>query len=554
MSDIIKSRHPDYVNAIKDWQKYRCTYNSDETFRDLYLRQLSEREDYNDFCARKSLTYVPAFAEGNINEVKNAIIKRFGDIKRNCKCASFETASKGENFGVDGSYMTMNSFMGDNVLVELLVQGKVGVYVDMPEIKGNTAKDQESAVPYVYIYRAENILNWQYIGRTQVLQSLLLFRWYTNYDAATGLATNRQKEYLHYRLARVEDKTIVVLTKYDEAGEPTAKIDLQIDEIPFVMDSLPKSLMARIADYQIALMQLTSSDLMYLIKANFPFYVEQVNQAFQSPHLNLAGRTADGQNPESNTSAAATPERSNEIKVGATRGRRYPIGADAPQFIAPPEGPIKISMEKQGQIKDEMRALVHLTLSNFMPKMQSEESKKMDNLPLESGLSFIGSVLNRIEKRVYRIWSKYEGIKDDTPELIYPKNYSMLTQGQIDAEITAIRKDIDTAPSLKMRRELAKRIVWLRFNQSLPESEIAEIYKEIDEATVITGDPNVLYNDVRELVIDAEDAAKGRCYPADTAEKAEKKAIVKMEASAKRGGGSKAGRTEPPKKGGTPDV
>ena len=79
---------------------------------------------------------------------------------------------------------------------------------------------------------------------------------------------------------------------YQQDGEqdlpPTAPIRrarrsiLPITRIPFVMLELYDSLLADVADYQIALMNLSSSDIAYALKSNFPFYTQHPRHSSRS--------------------------------------------------------------------------------------------------------------------------------------------------------------------------------------------------------------------------------------------------------------------------------
>src|SRR5690606_25812922 len=130
---------------------------------------------------------------------------------------------------------------------------------------------------------------------------------------------------------------------------------------------LSQSLMTDISRYQIALLNLASSDINYALKANFPFYTEQ--QDFRTgSHFNQAGDVEEG-----------TDGKGKEVIVGVTSGRAYPIGTDRPGFIHPSSEPLKVSMEKQEQLKAEIRQLIGLAISSLSPtKQSSAESKAMD--------------------------------------------------------------------------------------------------------------------------------------------------------------------------------
>ena len=69
---------------------------------------------------------------------------------------------------------------------------------------------------------------------------------------------------------------------------------IDIPEIPFVLMELDTSLMTDIADYQISLLNLASSDVNYALKSNFPFYVAQFNPVAELPTLRPPEVGCDG--------------------------------------------------------------------------------------------------------------------------------------------------------------------------------------------------------------------------------------------------------------------
>src|SRR5690606_23205445 len=124
---------------------------------------------------------------------------------------------------------------------------------------------------------------------------------------------------------------------------------------------------------------------------------------FEHSHLQTPSEDGDG------TAATATKAKEHDLKVGVVHGRRYGKGLDRPGFIHPSSEPIKASMAKQDALKNDIRTLINLSLSNIKPKMASAESKSLDERGLEAGLSNIGLVLEHCERKIAHYWSLYEG-------------------------------------------------------------------------------------------------------------------------------------------------
>ena len=80
------------------------------------------------------MTPIPKFAEAAINDIRNAIYQRMRDITRKGGSKAYQYAVNGNNLGVDHRGATMNAFIGVKVLTELLVMGRVGVFVDAPPV------------------------------------------------------------------------------------------------------------------------------------------------------------------------------------------------------------------------------------------------------------------------------------------------------------------------------------------------------------------------------------------------------------------------------------
>ena len=137
------------------------TYDGGDEFRETYLEKFSRREDQADFNARKAMTPVPKFAGAAINDIRNAIYQRMRDITRKGGSKAYQDAVNGNNLGVDHRGATMNAFLGVKVLTELLVMGRVGVFVDAPLVPADaTLADIGGVAPYLYKYDIEDILSW----------------------------------------------------------------------------------------------------------------------------------------------------------------------------------------------------------------------------------------------------------------------------------------------------------------------------------------------------------------------------------------------------------
>lgn len=537
-------KHPQYVLNQENWEKWRLAYLGGSRFLKRYMKKHSKREDDQDFRDRMAVSYVPAFAKSAVNEVKNSIFQRTCDVAREGGSLSYQQAVKGGFKGVDLLGSTMNAFMGREILPELLTMARVGIYVDMPELQvGTTLADKGQKRPYLYWYRAEDIRSWTLNtdrdgGDPTEFKAVLLREstydvdqhWVLPYDVTTRyryMWIDPDDGYVHAQFYNQNGDYI-----YPDGYEDGQEIVLPIRKIPFVMLELSDSLMSDIADYQIALMNLTSTDIAFCLKANFPFYTEQEDWRVRSPHMkNAASQVQTETMVNLNLTDPAfygamgqpniliNQENAREVRVGVASGRTYPVGVERPGFINPSSEPLQISMAKQQQLKEEIRQLVALAITSLTPRQASAESKSLDNTSLEAGLSYIGLEMEHAERKVAEYWSMYEG--SSTATVNYPSQYSLLN----DQDRRAIANDLNglmpRVNSQTFQREVAKQIASIVLSTKVSSQTLDKIHKEIDSAPVILGDPQIIEMDVQNGLVSTKTASLARGYPPGEAEEAE---------------------------------
>lgn len=511
--------HPDYQHQLHDWIKWRYTYESGTAFIMKYLKQFTNREDPDDFCMRRDITYCPAFAKAALDEVKNSIYQRMADVARTGGSKKYQAACNGNNGGVDLCGSSMNYYIGCNVLEEMLKMKKVGVYVDMSDNVGKSQADSATKHPYLYTYITEDIRAWKMDeteDRTQ-FQSVLLREHVYEYDLQFGFPTDYVERYR--RIWKENGKVYFAFYNgaggmINKLGEPiTEPTQLNIPVVPFVLFEISDSLMKNIANYQIALLNLASADMIYALKANFPFFIEQVDSRANSSHLRPG---ADG------TAEGAEIATTKEVRVGVARGRQYPKGMNAPAFIHPSSEPMTASMEKQDQLKGEIRQLLALSLANLKgPRMASAESKSKDEASLESGLSYIGMTLENGERKVAEIWSYYEGDKT-VATVNYPQTYTLRTEQDRRTESEQLGKLLPMIPSATYQKTVGKKLATTLLGASSSKETMEKIYGEIDKSPGFSSDPITIASDLQNGLVSNETASLLRGYPEGEAKKAEK--------------------------------
>jgi hypothetical protein len=508
---FLGQRHPLYTSDCNDWLEWRLAYKADKYFIQRFLKRNEKHEDDHQFYFRKEMSYCPAMAKSLINEIKNSMYQRLSEISRKGGSKTYEAACQGDLLGVDRLGKSMNTFIGREVLEELLVIGRVGIYEDMPSIKtGSSVLETKNARPYFYMYKVEDILNWipdDSISPNDFKSVLLRDNSFQLNTAGfpTGATTR-------FRHIYTDPDGLIHIDTYtsDYKPETNSILSPQIKKIPFVMPTISDSLMQNISRYQIALLNLSSSDISFLYKANFPLYIEQWE--------GRADETAYQKPTGPKDPSMAETSRTKTIEVSS--GRRYGKGMEAPSFINPSPEPLQASMTKQAAMYQEMRLILNLTLANIQPTMASAESKQMDSEGLESGLNTISIELQQTERKLSEFWVMYEG-SGNIATVNYP-TYSIMDQESRDARLDTLTKNYNIIPSTTYKKSALKEMSRLLLSDQLSIEDLNKIYNEIDRATCLISDPAVLSECAIAGMVDLQTASTAAGFPPEAVEQAAK--------------------------------
>lgn len=523
MTEFLVIRQPTYDEITL--AKYRLVYNGGQDFITIALKKYAhERLDV--WEDRKNLAYNPAFAEEAISEYSRAILQYQNDVVRVGGDELYLGCCRGEHNGVDGQGSSMNSFIGRYIIDELLAMGKVGIYVDNQKSLGSTLADT-AGHPYMYAYKAEDILNWSFIpGHPDQLRAVLLRDTVEDIDPISQLPVGTIEMYRHMYL---DTEGYCHIDFYDTEGTLQQFFKLAIKLIPFIFVQIPHSLLKNVCDYQAALLNLSSSTFFYAWSSNFPFYTEQYDPLYADRFYetrrndNPPDPTSDN-TPNSDTysdmldSPNPHPDK-DQIWVGPLSGRRYVKGVNPPAFINPSSEPMTASMAKEQQLKEEIRQLVALNVSSLTPKMASAESKALDREGLEGGLNFIGLTLELMERRSALIWHSYLG-KNNGTQITYPESYTLLTEQDRRSEAKELKDLQHAVPSRTYQKKVAAKIATVMFGGTSTPDEIRKMTKEIENSEVPTADPTILQSDHEAGFVSTATASEGRGYSKGEAAKA----------------------------------
>lgn len=479
------NEHPFYTANIQEWEKYRKCFEGGQDFINLYLTKFSPAESDENLRLRRTRAYLPAFSKGAIYEIRNTIAQRLSDVSRIGGSLNYKNSCE---FNVDRKHNSMNSFMSEYVIPELLVMSKVAVYVDSNKLQHGL--QTESAKPYLYYYRCEDIINWSY-NENNELVAVTLREWYTEQDENTSLVTGYKSRIRNVFRNKKDGKIYVQIDGVTQ--------ELALNNFPVILLEISESLLTDVANHQIALLNLASSDVQFCLQANIPLYVEPYNVMAEAS-LNQFG------------------EQASKMEIGVTKGRRYPDTADAPSFINPSTEPLEGSMKKQEQIKTEIRQLMTLSIANLKSTWASADSKAADKESESNGLAVIGRELQRAENLIGSLWSEYEGV--EPPTIIYPTDYQLKPRETYISQAEQYLKLMKQLPSKTYQRELAKVAARTVLTGTVKSEVLSLIEQEINEAKSLTSDPDTIAKDIKNGLVGNELASELRGYPAGEVNKA----------------------------------
>ena len=479
---ISSLRHPDFLFDALNWERYRDTYEAGDYYRDKYLQRFSTDETTTAFNTRKVISPIPAFAKQALLEVRNSIFQRLADVTRVGGSEGYQSSMKSN---VDREGTGMNQFIGVKVLTELLVIGRVGIYVDAPNVLPTTLAEK-AANPYLYHYAAEDILSWQVETEENLGQfkAVLLRDRVVHYDTkVAGVQLPDGKRKVRYRLVWRDDAGFIRVRMYNDEEQviflPDSTSDgsvvLDLPYVPFVMPDIGGSLLKDVWSYQVALLNIMSGAVNFDLSSNVPFLTIQTDLRTAGSHLK--GPTG---NPEANNQTSKNQQES----IGSTQGRYYDKTLDRPQFIAPPSEPLLASLKLQDRLQDDIRRLVALAVEGKSgSRTESGEAKKMGGQSLEAGLSFIGTVLQTTEQQIANIWASYENTQNpNIAQVGYPTRYSLKSDDERLDEAERMLKLIDKAPSKSAKRAIYKQVISLLLEDKVTTAVLNKMHSEVDAA------------------------------------------------------------------------
>ncbi len=523
MAELNFDYHPYYNDWIYEWQKFRIVFDGGINFINTYLYKYSDAETDNDFALRKKLTYRPNHAKRAILKIRDALYQRMADVKRTGGPKSYIAAVAGQQNGINRKGMPLGTFIMLKVVPELLSMGRAFVYVDKKPLPTSfdgitTVKDAAGKVPYITFFQAEDILSWVYgdADSKHEYVSVLIREWAFDFNPETGLPIGQIQR---FRRLYVDENDKVFCQYYSSKFEPGETVPLQLDRIPLVRFEIAQSLMADVADYQIALLNLVSTDMSYLTQSNTGIYVEQYDPKWEGSYVregqsnqiaSVDVKDANGNVvvPAGTGSATGTVQQANsagnrKIVLGNRNARRVPQGTLMPEFISPSTDPVIASMKKQDQLIAEIDRLVNLQVENLSI---TGEAVKQERASLESGLSTIGLVLQTGENQIADFWAQYDG--GDRALVTYPKDYSLKTDSDRIKESNDLIPLKTAVPSSTFAKEVSKKISATMFDGKVTPDTMQAIYDEIDAADFTTSDPDTLITAHQEGFITAAMGAK----------------------------------------------
>lgn len=481
--------HPDFHIDSTRWAEYRLTFEGGEEFMREYLIRNTDETD-NEFYDRKLNTPIPAVAKEAVKDVQRAIVQRLRDVTRQGGSAYYQAIVAGEGSGIDREGQSMNEFIANVVLEELLVMGRVGVFVDNIAPDGPTLADGTSQ-PYAYAYRVEDILNWKTTRPEKhgVFSMILLRDREIIFNQAFGIKfPNKTQErfrlvwigddgFMRYRflnkdLQQIDPEVVNPQLVIEDNGA----IRTQLREIPFIMPSLSGSLLADVCGYQRGLMNIASQEVMFAMNVH-GMHMLTIQKDSRADGMDWR-KTAD--NAEPGGQRARDLREKQGVRSGWIRGRYYSIEEAQPGWIGPNADSLKISSDYRMKLADEVRQLVNVAVQNQTgTRSESRETREISAQGLESGLHFIAMKAQHVENEVARFIAIYEG-RDKPAVVTYPKRFRLKTMNERIKDAQEFKKLVDDLPTQETKKEGIKQIVLDLFTETISSETMDRLLMAID--------------------------------------------------------------------------
>ena len=494
-------RHPEFTAFESRWEKWWLCYEGADAFREEFLQKYSKREETSDFNRRKKLTYIPGHARSSINIIRNALAVQLPDVVRKGSQSYLDAMAR----DVDTFQSSMSSFVALKIVPGLLVQGKIYTVVDAPGVADGTTRAEDDGRPYIFTVAADDMLSWSYDSDGRVNAALM--RLYEDVvDTETGLVVGTQLIFRYYKLMAAgesfagDGETVtagatggVLVWEVDKDGKETAPtVILDLTRVPITEFRAVASLMSEIADHQISMLNLASTDMDFLWRNNFPIYVEMTPKGAGAIRPRGTRKTSGSRSTQTSvdgTGEAGAGKSDRQRNVGTGKGVGYPEGTDKPGFIAPDVENLKASMAKQDSLATEIRVLTNLSLTSMSVKAleQSGASKEADRIGEEAGLAYIGRILETGERDIAILWAMMEAESGET-DVNYPQTYTLKSDEERQEEAKKLHELRPAVNSEAYKKAIDRAIADKVLRQQTTPEEMTVIIQEIDDAPFVNDD------------------------------------------------------------------
>ncbi len=537
---LVSTRHPEWTKNVKDWEKWKLAYEGGKDFINSCLIPYSRRELHADYQLRRQITYNPAHSKQVLNKYRDAMMAKMHEIERTGDPLYLDLCTN----DIDLKKNSMNSFVALEIMPLLMAQGRRYVIMDAHAVATGVTRDEDHGRPYIWAVGPEALVAWTRDDKDHINYCLIKEEAEIT-DPKTGFITSLQEQYRLMKLLQPNETYTIPKSKYTDsvtftAGSTTEVIVRLLDRnskdlikpvlvplprLPLIEMTLVDALMKDIADIQICLLNLSSSDMNFLYRGNFPIFVKNVDLAKKMIKPRAVKKPASLlQEIELKDREADQEDRVEHAEHGMNKGVSYDKGLQAPGFIAPQVANVTTSMAKQEEMKQEIRVLLDQSLVSMSKKalQQSGESKLADRIGVEAGLAYIAGVCEVGERNISEIFHAFLGKSGTASKIKYPTDFSAKDMNERLEESKSLAEVSTSVRSESFQKEMAKRCVSILLKHEINPSLIDSINNEIDNS--VWFDANL----ERSQIINADKAggmvsgATGsvlRGYPKDEADK-----------------------------------
>jgi hypothetical protein len=423
----LKETHPLYQKFFADWQFYADSYEggTEYTSKDAYLFKHA-RETPNDYAERIERAVFTNFVRKQIDVYAAFIFK--DPIERQTTDAAF----KDFELNADRRGTPLSQIMAEQVGKVGMIHGHTVTVVDLPR-DASTSKtrrqDKEKGIrPYVRVYSPLEVVDW-------ALDADGSYRWLRVCEDAVETLDPFDTRGQAKRIYRTWTREGFYV--HDDEGTEIDAGEHKLGEVPAVFTPVKEHL--KYVDIGESLVVDTAA-----LNRRIYNYESVLDEFIYRQAFNILAMPYDPEKTPLGASAGSGgSQNAAPTTVGTGKGIRFPNSGTPPFYLSPPTPPAEVIMERIEKAQARLVEVAKLQDRKVSAAEKSGIAMKYEFHESNSAFAKIAKNLEDGEKKIVRLFYKWQG-KDDGPvSVTYPSDFNLSTLAeQLEEALTLVELNV----------------------------------------------------------------------------------------------------------------